>query len=159
MIRKIWGNHCKPNLINVLWTFKNIKHTVLCWVTRSQSTLCNPVRLLCPWDSPGKNTGVVCHVLLQGIFSTQGLNSCLPHCRQILYCLSHHRSSGMLEWVAYPFSWGPAWPRNQTRVSCTAGGFFTSWATREALKHITCFKLHIWNSFQISLNDFLTGFI
>ena len=40
MIRKIWGNHCKPNLINVLWTFKNIKHTVLCWVTRSaQSTL------------------------------------------------------------------------------------------------------------------------
>ena len=31
-----------------------------------------PTRLLCPWDSPGKNTGVRCHALLQGIFPTQG---------------------------------------------------------------------------------------
>ena len=36
-----------------------------------------PTRLFCPWDSPGKNTGVGCHVLLQGIFLTQGLNPCL----------------------------------------------------------------------------------
>ena len=36
-----------------------------------------PARLLCPWDSPGKNTGVGCHALLQGIFPTQGLNPCL----------------------------------------------------------------------------------
>ena len=36
-----------------------------------------PARLLCPWDSQGKNTGVDCHCLLQGIFLTQGLNSCL----------------------------------------------------------------------------------
>ena len=35
-----------------------------------------PARLLCPWDSPGKNTGVGCHVLLQGTFPTQGLNPC-----------------------------------------------------------------------------------
>ena len=34
-----------------------------------------------PWDFPGKNTGVGCHFLLQGIFPTQGLNSGLPHCR------------------------------------------------------------------------------
>ena len=40
-------------------------------------------------DSPGKNTGVDCHALLQGIFPTQGSNPGLPHCRQILYCLSH----------------------------------------------------------------------
>ena len=33
-----------------------------------------PSRLLCPWDSPGKNIGVDCHFLLQGIFLTQGLN-------------------------------------------------------------------------------------
>ena len=33
-----------------------------------------PTRVLCPWDSPGKNTGVGCHALLQGIFLTQGLN-------------------------------------------------------------------------------------
>ena len=45
-----------------------------------------PVRLLCPWDSPGKNSGVCCHGLLQGIFSTQGLNPGLLHCSQVLYC-------------------------------------------------------------------------
>ena len=37
-----------------------------------------PTRLLCPWDSPGKNTGVGCYVLLQGIFPTQGSNSASP---------------------------------------------------------------------------------
>ena len=48
-----------------------------------------PARLLCPWDSPGKNTAVGSHSLLQGIFLTQGWNPGLLHCRQILYCLSH----------------------------------------------------------------------
>ena len=38
-----------------------------------------PARLLCPWDSPGKNTGVGCHFLLQGIFLTQELNPSLLH--------------------------------------------------------------------------------
>ena len=36
-------------------------------------------KFLCPWDFPGKNTGVGCHFLLQGIFLTQGLNPCLFH--------------------------------------------------------------------------------
>ena len=36
-----------------------------------------PARLLCPWDSPGKNTGVGCHDLLQAFFPTQGSNPCL----------------------------------------------------------------------------------
>ena len=40
----------------------------------------------------GKNTGVGCQSLVQGIFPTQGLNLGLPHCRQILYRLSHQRS-------------------------------------------------------------------
>ena len=48
-----------------------------------------PTRLLCPWSSPGKNTGVGCHFLLQGIYATQELNPALLHCRQILYHLSH----------------------------------------------------------------------
>ena len=46
-------------------------------------------RLLCPWNSPGKNTRVGCHSLLQGIFPTQGSNLGLLHCRQILHHLSH----------------------------------------------------------------------
>ena len=44
-----------------------------------------PTRLLCPWDSSGKNTGVGCHALLQGIFPTQGSNSHLLRCRRILH--------------------------------------------------------------------------
>ena len=48
-----------------------------------------PAWFLCPWDSPDKNTGVGCHALLQGIFPTQGSNPGLPHCRWILYHLSH----------------------------------------------------------------------
>ena len=43
-------------------------------------------------DSPGKNTGVGSHSLLQGICMTQRLNPGLPYCRQILYCLSHQGS-------------------------------------------------------------------
>ena len=45
---------------------------------------CSPTRLLRPWDSPGKNTGVGCHFLLWEIFLTQGLNPGLLHCRQVL---------------------------------------------------------------------------
>ena len=53
-----------------------------------------PARLLCPWDSPGKNTGVDCHALLQGIFLTQGLNPHLLHLlhyRQSLYSLNDYK--------------------------------------------------------------------
>ena len=46
-------------------------------------------RLHRPWDSPGKNTGVGCHFLSQGIFPTQGSNPGLSHCRQTPYHLSH----------------------------------------------------------------------
>ena len=49
-------------------------------------------RFHCPWNSPGKNTGVGCHSLLQEIFLTHGSNLSLPCCRQILYHLSHHGS-------------------------------------------------------------------
>ena len=48
-----------------------------------------PARLLCPWDSPGENTGACCHALLQGIFPTLGSNRGLSPCGWILYCLSH----------------------------------------------------------------------
>ena len=57
------------------------------FVAQSCLILCNPMdctRLLCSCDFPGKNTGVGCHFLLQGIFPTQELNLGLLHCRQIL---------------------------------------------------------------------------
>ena len=52
-----------------------------------------PSRLLCPWNSPGKNAWVDSYSLLQGILLTQGLSLSLLHCRQILYCLSHSFTS------------------------------------------------------------------
>ena len=69
----------------------------MCLVAQSWLTLCKPLHYSPPGssvhgDSPGKNAGVGCHALLQRIFPTQGLNPGLPHCRQILYCLSHERS-------------------------------------------------------------------
>jgi len=59
-----------------------------------------------PWNSPGQNIGVGSLSLLQRIFPTQGSNPGLPHCRRILYQLSHKGSPKILEWVAYPFSSG-----------------------------------------------------
>ena len=85
--------------------------TSLCLVAQSCLTLCDP--LDCSpqgssvhGDSPGKNTEMGCHVLLQGIFPTQQSNLGPQHCWQILYHLSHQGSPRILEWVAYPFSWG-----------------------------------------------------
>ena len=51
-----------------------------------------PARHLCPWNSLGKNTGMGCHALHQGIFPTKESNPGLPHCRQILYFLSHQKT-------------------------------------------------------------------
>ena len=47
------------------------------------------LRLLCPWNTRGKNTGVGSHSLFRGIFPTQGLNPGLLYCRQVLYHVSH----------------------------------------------------------------------
>ena len=81
-----------------------------------------------PAEPPGKlkNTGVGSLSLLQGIFPTQGSNPGLPHCRWILYHLSHQESPNMLEWVAYHFPRGTSQPKDRTQVSHIAGGFFTS---------------------------------
>ena len=91
-----------------------------------------PHGLYSPWKCPGQNTGVGSLSLLQEIFPTQGSNPGLPHCKWILYQLSHQGSPRIVKWVAYPFPSGSSHSRNQTRVSCIAGRFFTNWAIREA---------------------------
>ena len=98
-----------PAISSAKWKRKLLSHAWL-FVT--------PWRLYSPWNSPGQNTGVESHSLLQGIFLIQGSNPGLPHCRQILYQLSHQRSPRILEGVAYPFSRGSSQPRNWTGVSC-----------------------------------------
>ena len=89
------------------------------------SNYLRPHRLCSPWDSPGQNTGVGSLYLLQGFFPTHGSNPGLPHCRWILYQLSHKESPRILEWIAYPFSSGSSLPGNWTGVFCIAEGFFT----------------------------------
>ena len=91
------------------------------------------------------------HSLLHVFSPTQGSNPGLPHCRQILYQLHHQGSPRILEWAACPFSRGSSQPRNRTRVSCIAGGFFTSWATREACKA----SLVVMNSLNVYLGKSL----
>ena len=97
--------------------------------------------LYSPWSSPGQSTGVSCLSILQGIFATQGWNAGIPHYRQIFYQPSQKGSPRILEWVAYPFSRGSSWPRNQTGVSCNAGGFFTNWVMSEAQEMETTYVI------------------
>ena len=87
-------------LLNTLFLsdFCAINGYILCLVTQSYLTLCH--RIACslpnfsvPGDSPGKNTGVGCYFLLQGVFLTQKWNWGLPHCRWVLYQLNYKRTN------------------------------------------------------------------
>ena len=105
-----------------LWVnYESESHTVM-------SNFLQPHGLYSSWNSPGQNTGVASLSLLQGIFPDQGWNPSLPNCRWNIYQLSHKGSPRILEGRAYPFSSGSSQPRNRTRVSYIAGGFFTNWA-------------------------------
>jgi len=116
---------CNPYQITNGIFFKKVKcesenHSVL-------SSSLWPHELYTPWNCLGHNTGVSGLSLLQGIFPIQGSNPGLPHCRWILYQLSHKGWTRILEWVDYPFSSGFAQPRDQTRVFCITYGFFINW--------------------------------
>ena len=80
-------NICVNFSCKVNW-LKNISKFIV-KVVQSCLTVCDPMDLYSPWNSPGQNTGVGKHSLLQEIFPTQGSNPGLPHCRQILYQMSH----------------------------------------------------------------------
>ena len=93
-----------------------------------------PTRLLCPWDSPGKNTGVDCHFLLQcmKVKSESEVTQSCPTLCDPMDCSPPGSSvhgilqASILEWVAMPFSKGLPRLRDRTQVSCTAGGCFTT---------------------------------
>ena len=87
-----------PHVYINMWIYVDVCIDWVTTVTLCVCSLCLTLwphglyRPLCPWDSPGKNTGVGSHSLLQGIFPTRGLNPGLLYCRQILYHLSHQGS-------------------------------------------------------------------
>ena len=106
-----------------------------------------PTRLRRPWDSPGKNTGVGCHFLLQCMkvkSESEVAQSCLTLCDPMDYSLpncSVHRTlqARILEWVAISFSRGTSQPRDRIQVSCMASGFFT----RETLQG-HCYDMNVY---------------
>ena len=80
----------KSNLLKRRWSnFFVVDQSPSC-PTLWQSHRLQPTRLLYPWDFPGKNTGVGCHFLLQGIFLTQGMNLGLLHWQVDSLPVSHH---------------------------------------------------------------------
>ena len=90
-----------PGLAAHMCILKKVSVPQLC------PTLCNPMNCSLPGffvlvDSPGKNTGVGCHALLQGILPTQGLNLGLLHCRQIIYHLEPPGKTHAFYWASSP---------------------------------------------------------
>ena len=95
-----------------------------------------PARLLCPWDFPGKNIGVGCHFLYQGIFSTQGSNPSLLH------------------WQANSLTTEP--PGKTLLVICTLKQFFTSSSIERNLVLI-CLSFCTVNWMAIFLTKYFTS--
>ena len=97
----------RPGIFLVLFHFQHSftgnreSETILCSVvwTLCNPMDCSPARLLCPWYSPAKNSGVANQSVLQRIFPTQESNSDLLHYRQILYHLSQQEQSPSLTWL------------------------------------------------------------
>ena len=139
------------DLISSLMVVLSLSRT---WLLRPHGV--EPARLLCPLDSLGKNIGVGCNFLLQGIFLTQGLNLGLLHCRQILYWLSSEGSplisfvgDKFQEWldgdfpggpvVKYPpcnagnVTWIPGWGTKTPHASEQISSYATA---RESVSHI-----------------------
>ena len=154
----IW-NYSWWNKALLLWINQSLCYAVLSCSVMSdslQSCKCSPPGSSVHGDSPGKNAGVDSHSLLQDL-PNPGIKPRSP----ALHHLSHQGSSHILQWVAYPFSRGTFQPRNQTGVSCIAGGFFTSWATlfyflhdiyyNPKLPYISLLKVLTWNTFCLLL--------
>ena len=128
--------------------------------SESHSIMSNSLRprgLYSPWNSPGQNAGVGSLSFPSlGDLPNPGIEPRSPalqadslptelsgkpifyHTDGKIRQLSHKGNPRILKWVAYPFSSRSSQPRNQTRVSCIAGGFFTNWAIREA--HISPYR-------------------
>ena len=92
-----------------------------------------PVRLLYPWNSPGKSTGVGCQGLLQGIFLTQGSNLGLLHRKQILYHLSQQGSPSVVN------------TSTVHNMYCSLVRIIIDWLGKRLLFLVSCVSWQSWN--------------
>ena len=101
--------------LRIFWESESASHSVV-------SDSLRPHGLYSSWNSPHQKSGVGSLSLLQGIFPTRGWTqvSCIAGRFFFFFFnqLSHKGSPRILEWVAYPYSRGSSWTRNQTGVSC-----------------------------------------
>ena len=131
----------------------------MCLVTQSCPTLCDPMDCSPPGssvhgDSPGKNTGVGCHTLLQGIFLTWESNWGLLHCRRILYQLNYQGSPIPLLGI-YPEK---TIIQKDTCTPMFIVALFTiasTWKQPKCLnrgmdKDVGCIYMYQWNTYQTS---------
>ena len=134
-----WGNNGNRETV-FFWAPKSPQMVTTAAAAKSlQScpTLCDPIDGSPPglprlWDSPGKNTGVSCHFLLQCMkvkSESKVAQLCPALCNPIDCSLPGSSLYGILqarvlEWVAISFSRGSSRPRYLTRVSCIPGRRF-----------------------------------
>ena len=119
------------------------------------SSSLRPYGLYSPWILQSRILEWVAFPFTRVSYQTQQSNPGLPHCRWILYHLSHKGSPRILEWVAYPFSSRSSGPRSWTGVSCIAGRFFTNSAVREAMRGVWLIKPR--KNQSLSANDLFTS--
>ena len=132
---------------SILWSVSCVRLFVTPWTAARQSPL--SVRIL-----QARTLEWVAMPSSGGSSQPRDRTQVFLPCRKILYHLSHQGSPRILEWLAYPFFRGSSQPRSQTGVSCIAGGFFTSWAPREALGCIfplLSTDLHLQSGFSTAL--------
>ena len=88
----------------------------------------------CPyyWTVRRSNQSILKEINPEHSLKVKVTQSCLTLCNPMDCTVYGVLQARILEWVAFPFSRASSQPRDWTQVSCIAGGFFTSWATREA---------------------------
>ena len=160
------NNSLSLNVFSTIFLFENRSHGLITFAGKCHANICNGPsmcmdlscfshvrlfvtlwtvarRLLCPWDSPGKNTGLDCHTLIQGIFLIQGSYPYLLwflHCRQILY----HCTIRKPQWAALVYF-----------KTLTTGNGVTPYTFASLKVHQDCSHIKNWNSKGVTSETWL----
>ena len=149
----LWSHHIlflkSSALFSGLLTRWEVKWSESCSIVSNSLW---PHGLYSPWNSPGQSTRVGILSLLQGIFPTWGSNPGFPHCRRILYQLTHKRSPRILEWVAYSLLQGifPTQELNQGFLRCKWILYQLSYYDKIPLSNIFLYSMDFFTFLMLS---------